>query len=110
MRSYERRRIFTVAAVLGAALLVVGCAEDDYLGYQETLTVGAGNASAANRAIHTIDPWPRAAANQHIPGNGPRLETVMETYEAGPVAEASDTTTSEDGTSDGLDTAGKTTE
>ncbi len=106
MRRYEKRRIAAVAAALGAATLIVGCAEDDYLGHQETLTVGAGNAVAANRAIHTIDPWPPVAADQHIPGNGRRLETVMETYEAGPAPDSDDTGAAEDG----IETAGKTTE
>jgi hypothetical protein len=35
-----------------------------------TISPGAGNAKAANAAIHTIDPWPSYAGNTSIPGDG----------------------------------------
>lgn len=110
MKRHERRRIATAAAVLASATLVVGCAEDDALGYRETLTFGSGNAMAANRAIHTIDPWPHAAANQTIPGNGPRTEKVIEVYENGPLPEESTSGGSQVESADPVETAGKTTD
>lgn len=46
----------------------------------EGVTVGAGDAKAANEAAHIIDPWPRSAGNQRIPGNGARMVGAIERY------------------------------
>jgi hypothetical protein len=65
-----------VTLVGALSLPNVCCAQvfnDPFAQYVEryvTITPGAGNAADANRAIHTIDPWPAYAGYTHIPGNG----------------------------------------
>jgi hypothetical protein len=49
-----------VIVILGLA----GCA--DYLNRRDSITLGAGNAAAANTAIHTINPFPPDAANTTV--------------------------------------------
>jgi hypothetical protein len=41
-----------------------GCA--DYMNHRDSVTLGAGNATEANTAIHTINPFPPEAANTTI--------------------------------------------
>ena len=48
--------------------LASGCA--DYMNRWDTISFGAGNASAANEGIQTIKPFPREAWNQHIDSDG----------------------------------------
>ena len=72
--------------VMGAlAVGLGGCmhAEDPLVQYTQRtdkVTLSAGNTSAANQAIHTIDPWPRASANRYIPANGQRMADAYERY------------------------------
>jgi hypothetical protein len=42
----------------------------EYVERGVTINPGTGNAKDANAAIHTIDPWPLAAGDTRIPGNG----------------------------------------
>ena len=70
-------------ARLAAALLTAaagGCT--DSLSRRETIAPYAGNAMAANRAIHTIDPWPAASARTDIPVSARRAADAVERYEA----------------------------
>lgn len=70
--------------VLAAALATAasGCT-NQYVERRETLARHAGNAAAANRAIHMIDPWPVAAARTDIEVSGRRIVEAIERYEAG---------------------------
>jgi len=77
MRRTKFRGI-TIAA-LAAATMLGGCA-DMYLAHRETVSFQAGNASAANKAIQTIDPWPVYAANRDIAYNGERAAAAAERY------------------------------
>jgi hypothetical protein len=63
-------------------LAVAGCA--DYLNHNDTVTAAAGNAVAHNKVVHITDPWPPAAANTRIEGNGQRVDRVTKRYLAGP--------------------------
>jgi hypothetical protein len=56
----------------------------DYLNHGDTVTSSAGNAVAHNMVVHTADPWPPAAADTRIAGNGQRVDTVTKKYLAGP--------------------------
>jgi hypothetical protein len=56
----------------------------DYLNHGDTVTSSAGNAVAHNIVVHTADPWPPAAANTRIAGNGERVDKVTKKYLAGP--------------------------
>ncbi|UTY46595.1 pilus assembly protein [Sinorhizobium fredii] len=67
--------------VLTAAGLLSGCA--DYMNHRDSITFGVGNAMEANKAIHTQDPFPRAAYNTHIPSDGKVIHRAVRTYQGG---------------------------
>jgi hypothetical protein len=77
--------------VLGVSLLPVlalgACA--DYLNHNDSVTASAGDANAHNKVIHIADPWPRAAANSRIGGNGQLVDIVTKRYLAGGGASSS---------------------
>ena len=57
----------------------------EYRAHTDKVTEGAGNASAANRAVHTVDPWPRACQKTQINMDGkralPRCAATRRTYQ-----------------------------
>ena len=61
-----------------ACLSLGGCI--DYERRSDLISPHAGEAMMANRAIQTIDPWPREAFNQTLRGDGPRMEAVVQRY------------------------------
>jgi hypothetical protein len=72
-----------------ALLLASGCTSDrlyDYLAHSDTLTEGAGNSIAANRAVHTVDPWPATSQKTAIDTDGKRTLAAVRRYEADQVA------------------------
>lgn len=83
-------QLIKTAVAIAFALVTTGPARagDDFLDdwtaqYRqrvEGVTVGAGDAKAANAAAQIIDPWPRNAGNQRIPGNGARMVGAIERY------------------------------
>jgi hypothetical protein len=77
MRRIKLRGI-TIAAL--AATTMLGACTDMYLDHRETVSFEAGNASATNKAIQTIDPWPVYAAHQDIAYNGERAAAAAERY------------------------------
>jgi hypothetical protein len=76
----KRRRIarLSLAAV---CLLVSAC--QDYAARRDTIAFHAGEAAAYNKAVHTIDPWPRASARTDLDFDGRRAVSVIERYESG---------------------------
>ena len=86
MADGSRLKIATSAAILVAvAALGFGCSSDqlhEYHANSDRVTSGAGNAMAANRAIHTIDPWPRSSQNTEIDNNGKRAQVAIRRYES----------------------------
>jgi len=86
-------RVLMPALVFAGAL--AGCADTDlYLDRRDTVTFGAGDAVAANIIAQTVDPWPRAAGNRNIPGNGDRLQAAGERYRTGKIAQPQGLSTS----------------
>lgn len=77
MRRIKLRGI-KIAAL--AATTMLGACTDMYLDHRETVSFEAGNASAANKAIQTIDPWPAYAEHQDIAYNGERAAAAAERY------------------------------
>jgi hypothetical protein len=64
--------------------LASGCTSDqlyDYRAHSDKVTEGAGNASAANRAVHTVDPWPSYSDKTQIDMDGKRAALAMRRYE-----------------------------
>jgi hypothetical protein len=70
------RAIF--AAVL--AVSVAGCV--DYTNRFDSVNLAAGDAVAANAAIHTIDPWPPEAGRTYIDASGRKIIQAIEGYTA----------------------------
>src|SRR5215813_8684314 len=69
-----------------ALLLLAGArgasADEEYLARRDSITPGVGNAAAHNRAVHTIDPWPRYVGNDRINIDGRRIQLGMRRYQA----------------------------
>ncbi len=55
-----------------------GCV--DYMERRDTITLAAGDAQNWNKVVHTADPWPPYAMNNHIPGDGKRTAEVIRRY------------------------------
>jgi hypothetical protein len=55
----------------------------DYVKHRDTITASAGDAKAHNSVVHITDPWPPAAANTRITGNGQRVDRVTKQYITG---------------------------
>jgi hypothetical protein len=53
---------------VGLTLLLAGCV--DYLNNRDTVTFGAGDAKAANLAVHKVDPWSRHGYQTSIQSDG----------------------------------------
>jgi len=73
------------AGVVAIVLGVGACTSDfrqEYLAHTDKVTSGAGNAVAANRAVHTIDPWPYHSQNTQIDIDGKRSQVGTRRYES----------------------------
>ena len=83
------------AAVLCAMLgpLLSGCS-DIYYDRRDPITLVSGEAMAANRVTHVIDPWPPYAANRNIAYNGEKAAAASERYRTGRVIPPVHATTS----------------
>ena len=92
-RSDRPFRAGTIApALLMAALL--GACSDIYYDRREGVSFQAGNAVASNVAVETVDPWPAAAANRKIAGNGQLVQGAIERYRTNKVVPPQGTGTS----------------
>ena len=76
-----KRRLIARLSLAAICVLVTGC--QDYAARRDTIAFHAGEAVAYNKAVHTIDPWPAAAARADIDIDGPRAVRAMELYEQG---------------------------
>jgi|1186.fasta_scaffold49076_2 hypothetical protein len=76
----EMQGFVQLLAALSITIVAAGCT--DYLERRDALSLGAGDAVAANRAIHTIDPWPADAARTDIEVSGRRVVDAIERYNA----------------------------
>jgi hypothetical protein len=84
----------SVAVLLGVT--VAGCS-DIYYDRRETISVVSGEAMAANRVTHMIDPWPAASGKREIAYSGERMQTAHERYRTGCVTKPVNATTSSTG-------------
>ncbi len=75
-------RWLALSAAFLAVVTIGGCA--DYLNHRDSVTLAAGDAVQWNLAVHTIDPWPPAASNTTILGDGKRLAGVIDDYQSLP--------------------------
>jgi hypothetical protein len=74
----------TIAAVVVIATAVAGCSEM-YFDRRETVSLGAGDAIAANKVTQMVDPWPRYSTNNNIAFNGQRMQAAQDRYNRGRV-------------------------
>jgi hypothetical protein len=83
-------------AVAVALLLGTGLAacSDIYHERRDGLSFTSGEAMAANRVTHTIDPWPPASGRRDIAYNGEKAQTAAERYRTGRVIPPVNATTS----------------
>lgn len=77
------------SVVVVSVVLVSGCANDD-LQRTEGLTLGAGNAMAANSAMQIIDPWPAGVEDTDlvVPSDRPIRKKPAETGTSTPAPAA----------------------
>lgn len=84
------RFVHLSSAILLLCVGLGGCAQDDYL-RTEGLTVGAGDAIAANTAMQVVDPWQYGVQNTKL--KVPAQRTSSETSPADDAASAKAATT-----------------
>ena len=64
-------------AVLAAVLAGSGC-HDAYIARRDGVTFQAGDAVAANKVVHVIDPWPASASSAVLPARGAQALAAIE--------------------------------
>ncbi len=79
--------IVAVVALVGAPALS-GCRQ--YRDRIDTINLAGGEAVAANKAIHTIDPWPPEAFAKRHNTSAKRLVVGARHYDEGPPKKAKD--------------------
>lgn len=90
MRPLSNAMRLTASAILMAAL--GGCSE--YLDRRDTVAVSSGNAVAADKVTHMVDPWPAASGNRNIAYNGAVMQSAFQRYRTGQVIAPNGTGTS----------------
>ena len=68
--------------VLASVMLVSvlgGCSEF-YYDRRDSVSLGVGDAQAANKVAHIVDPWPVNVGNRDIAFNGQRMQAAQERY------------------------------
>jgi hypothetical protein len=70
-----------IIAVAAAAVITSGC--EDYLDRRDTVTRGAGESVAFNKATQTIDRWPAAARRDRWNSDGERARLAIDRYRTG---------------------------
>jgi hypothetical protein len=64
--------------VIIASLHLAAC--DNYMDRRDSVTFGAGDAIAANKAMQIIDPWPQSARTIQHGVSGEQAEAIMEKF------------------------------
>jgi len=77
-------RTRTIQWALGFAALLALASCRPYLDRVDTINLAGGEAVAANKAIHTIDPWPPEAFKKHQNSSAKRLAVGAKHYDEGP--------------------------
>jgi hypothetical protein len=68
-----------VVSAVALGTLLAGCS-DLYLDRNGTVTLGAGDAVAANEVEQMVDPWPPHSNNKNLTFNGERMQRAVECY------------------------------
>ena len=91
MCSQSATKLFVAATLLGVTL---GGCSDIYFDRRDTISLVSGEAMAANRVTHTVDPWSAASGNRNIAYNGEKAAVAAERYRTGRVIPPVNATTS----------------
>lgn len=86
----SKKNLLSLAGI-AIAVAVSGCVHDEYFERRDTITIGAGDAVARNRAVQTIHPRPRHAYRTRLLHDGTRINNAMEAYRKGTPSDDSDT-------------------
>ncbi|MGI9384959.1 MAG: hypothetical protein ACR2PO_17535, partial [Methyloligellaceae bacterium] len=81
-RKRPRSRVLIVGGLLLATVTMAGCRDGQYLGRRDSIAFGAGDAVAHNKAVQTIDPWPRYARDTRLKTDGKRMMIGIGRYQA----------------------------
>ena len=73
----SRSRVRSGLALI-SLLVLAGCA--DYMNNRDSITLGAGNATEANRGIHTVKPFPANAHDTRINVEAEKTEQARQRY------------------------------
>ena len=84
----------SLAVLALAATTLLGACTDMYLDRRDTVSFGAGDAVAANKVTHMVDPWPVRAGDRNIAHNGERMQGAAERYRTNQVTPLSSAQTS----------------
>jgi hypothetical protein len=90
---YCRSATRTIVAVAVLAVTLGGCSEY-YFDRRDTVALYSGEAMAANRVTHMIDPWPAASGQRNIAYSGEKAATAAERYRTGRIIPPVNATTS----------------
>jgi hypothetical protein len=77
-----------------AATMLLGACTDMYHDRRDGVSFGAGNAVAANKMTHMVDPWPARAGDRNIAFDGERMADAAERYRTNKVTPLVRTSTS----------------
>jgi hypothetical protein len=91
MWSRSATRAAGAAVLLGVTL---GGCSDIYFDRRDGISVVSGEAMAANRVTHMIDPWSPASGNRNIAYSGEKAAVAAERYRTGRVIPPVNATTS----------------
>lgn len=74
--------LLTCIIVIPAPGVAGDVGHGQYLANRDTIALGAGDAMHHNRAIHTIDPWPRYSKDDKLKFDGQRMWLGITRYKA----------------------------
>ena len=94
-KSDSRARLIAAAVAAAALGTALGGCSEIYFDRREGVTLGGGDAVAANATMQTIDPWPARSGNTNIAENGQRMQSAVERYRTGRVIQPVKPTTSD---------------
>ena len=77
-----------------AAVTLLGACTDMYFDRRDAVSFAAGDAVAANKMTHMVDPWPARAGDRNIAHSGERMAAAAERYRTNKVTPFAGTSTS----------------
>jgi hypothetical protein len=99
-----RSKTTAAGLLLVAGVALAACTSDqshNYLAHSDRVTSGSGDATASNRAAHTINPWSSPSHKTQIDMDGKRAALATKRYETNtsikPKGLTSDTVSIENG-------------